>query len=229
MTYYTNSTRLEEAQHATESLTGVVNGVLDATQSIRQRLELSNLSVQVKHQSAPSTIQSTITPTEDDASTIRSTRTIRASDFMAALGRNSRYGFAFDPDLRSSPVYSRLIRSINRRRSDPDQISLPSSNGLSMGSSFLSGVSLTKISNISLLSFPIPIPLANVNSRLRSTIPQTIWLPRKIALLGMPNPFSKLEKQSLLLIHARYRNLERWEVYNYQAATVHARHTAKSR
>lgn len=227
MTYSTNSTRLEEAQHATESLTGVVNGVLDATQSIRQRLELSNLSVQVKHQSAPSAIESTITPPEDDASTIRSTRTTRAGDFMAALGRNSRYGFAFDPDLRSSPVYSRLIRSINRRRSDSDQISLPSSAGFSMGSSFLSGVSLTKISNISLLSFPIP--LAPVNSRLRSTIAQTIWHPRRLALFGMPNHSWKLEKQSSLLIHVRYRNLERWEVYNYQAATVHARHTAKSR
>lgn len=200
MTYHARSTRLDEAQEATESLAGVVNGVLDTTQSIRQRLEQSNLPVQVKHQSAPPALENRMTPTEDDASTIGPARTTWASDAMTAIERDSQYGFAFESDLRSSRVYSRVMRSINHRRSDPDQISLPSSAGFSMGSSFLSGVSLGEISNISLISFPIP--LAPVKSNTRSTVPRAIWLPRrhndktiprlpqpngKIALLGMHN------------------------------------------
>lgn len=230
MTYHTRSTRLDEAQDATESLTDVVNGVLDTTQSIRQRLEQSNLPVQLKHQSAPSALENTMIPTEDDASTIRPARTTWASDAMTAVGRDSQYGFAFESDLRSSRVYSRVMRSINHRRSDPDQISLPSSAGFSMGSSFLSGVSLGDISNISLISFPIP--LAPVNSNTRSTVPRAIWLRRrynnktlprlpqpngKIALLGMHNHLRYFDfvEQSSLLIHVRCRNLERWEVYNH--------------
>ncbi|KAI4257624.1 MAG: hypothetical protein L6R42_005545 [Xanthoria sp. 1 TBL-2021] len=83
-------TRLDEAQDATESLTDVVNGVLDTTQSIRQRLEQSNLPVQLKHQSAPSALENTMIPTEDDASTIRPARTTWASDAMTAVGRDSQ-------------------------------------------------------------------------------------------------------------------------------------------
>ncbi|KAL8670647.1 MAG: hypothetical protein Q9168_004826 [Polycauliona sp. 1 TL-2023] len=221
-------TRIDEAREATESLTGVVNGVLDTTQSIRQRLEQSDLPIQVKHQSAPSALENTMEPIEDNASTIRPASTAWASDALTALektmkpaedgdplilpGRttwasdvptivdnNPQFGFAFDPDLRASRVYSRIARTFHRR-SEPDQISLPSSAGFSIGSSFLSGISLAEVSNISLMSFPIPLEPSS--SHAHSTVPRTMWLPPsyyakilprlpqpkgKIAMLGISN------------------------------------------
>ncbi|KAL8643528.1 MAG: hypothetical protein Q9226_008306 [Calogaya cf. arnoldii] len=126
-------TRLDEARDATESLSTVVNEVLDTTQCIRHRLEQSDLPVQVKHQSAPSALEHTMTPTtEDDASTIRPGRTTWASDAPTEVDSSPQLGFAFEPDLRASRVYSRTARILNRR-SDPDQFSLPSSTGITMG------------------------------------------------------------------------------------------------
>ncbi|KAL8782268.1 MAG: hypothetical protein Q9213_005542 [Squamulea squamosa] len=192
-------TRLDEAQKAMESLTSVVNGVLDTNQSIRQTLENTDLPIELKHRSAPSALESAMTPTNDDASTIRPERITWASDATTTIGSYPEYGFAFEPDLRSSRVYSRIARTFNRR-SDPDQFSLQSSTGLSMGSSFLSGLSLAEVSNISLMSFPIPLEPLTSNAHFKAQ--RAMWLPRgyydntlprlprpngKIALLGISN------------------------------------------
>ena len=182
-----------------ESLASVVNGVLDTSQSIRQRLESTNIPIQLKHQSAPPALESTMFSADDDASTIRPDRVTWSDDAITTVDSGFDNRFSFEPDLRSSRVYSRIAKALNRR-SDPDQISIPSSAGLSMGSSFLSGISLAEVSNISLISFPAPLgPLTN---NARSVAPQATWLPRrfydktlprlpqpngKIALLGMHN------------------------------------------
>ncbi|KAL8835924.1 MAG: hypothetical protein Q9176_006608 [Flavoplaca citrina] len=194
------SSRLDEAREATESLTSVVNGVLDNTQGIRQRLEQSNLPIQVKHQSAPSDLENTMNPTEDDASTIRPARTTWASDTLTAFDNDPTFGFAFESDLRASRVYSRTARTLHRR-SEPDQISLPSSTGLSMGSSFLSGISLAEVSNISLMSFPSPYePLGNYPQR---SIPRTMWLPpsyyeKTLTKLPQPRGISSAGKSTII-------------------------------
>lgn len=136
-------------------------------------------------------------PAEDDAPAIRPARTTWASDVLTAVDNDPTFGFAFESDLRASRVYSRTARTLHRR-SEPDQISLPSSTGLSIGSSFLSGISLADVSNISLMSFPSPYePLKNYPQR---SVPRTMWLtpsyyektltklpqPRgRIAMLGM--------------------------------------------
>ena len=146
----------------------------------------------MKHHSAPSNLENTMNPTEDDASTLRPARTTWASDTLTALNDDPTFGFAFESDLRASRVYSRIARTLHRR-SEPDQISLPSSTGLSMGSSFLSGISLADVSNISLMSFPIPYdPLKNYPQR---TVPRTMWLPPSYyekTLAKLPQPRGKI-------------------------------------
>ncbi|KAL8994783.1 MAG: hypothetical protein Q9169_005345 [Polycauliona sp. 2 TL-2023] len=257
-----SNTRIDEAREATESLTGVVNGVLDTTQSIRHRLEQSNLPVQVKHQSAPSALESTMDLIEDDASTVRRAPTAWASDALIALentinptdtpastmplGRSTwasdaltvvdsdpQFGFTFDPDLRASRVYSRSTRAF-QRRSDPDQLSLPSSTGISMGSSFLSGISLAEVSNISLMSFPLPYEPTRKYAQARN--PRTMWLPPshyattlprlqkprgKIAVLGVSNAGkSTIVKQLLSMQGTRSSDAEIEQARNMVCAKL---------
>ncbi|KAL8834226.1 MAG: hypothetical protein Q9170_003857 [Blastenia crenularia] len=150
---YSPSVGMEEAQQSIQSLTDVVHDVLAHNQEICHRLERSDISIRLKHQSAPSALESAAS-TDDDASTLKPNRDSRHSDMTVAVERSPEYGFSFEQDLRRSRVYTRVSRTIGRR-SDPDPPSLPSSAGCSMGSSFLSGLSLADVSNISLISLPI--------------------------------------------------------------------------
>ncbi|KAL8860937.1 MAG: hypothetical protein Q9178_002692 [Gyalolechia marmorata] len=185
-------TRLDEARDAMESLASVVSGVLDTGQSIRQRLEHTNIPIQLKYQSAPPALESTLFSADDDASTIRPDRVTWTDDAITTVNSSFDNRFSFEPDLRSSRVYSRIAKALNRR-SDPDQISIPSSAGFSMGSSFLSGISLAEVSNISLISFPAP--LGPLTKNIRSMAPQATWLPRRFhdkVLPRLPQPHVKI-------------------------------------
>lgn len=92
---------------------------------------------------------------DDDSSTIRPkkgspnfSRKIRIGNTDNEQGFIEGFGFTFDPVLKSSRVYKRVL-------SRQSVISCSSSVVPSMGWSFLSGLSLANISNISLLSLPI--------------------------------------------------------------------------
>ncbi|KAL8817059.1 MAG: hypothetical protein Q9223_004040 [Gallowayella weberi] len=197
-------TGVEEAQEAMRSLTDVVNNVLDTNQRICRHLENANISIEHKHRSAPSALENKIP--ERPASTEKTRPETWTSTTPTAVDVSSGYDSSFEKDLRASRVYSRSSKTLNRR-SDPDNFSLLSSTSRSVGSSFLSGLSLAEVSNISLISFPSPIqtmiekPRCEMPPVLRSlnfdsgkTLPRLPGLfPKlpasngKIALLGISN------------------------------------------
>ncbi|KAL8709060.1 MAG: hypothetical protein Q9225_007504 [Loekoesia sp. 1 TL-2023] len=159
---------LEEAQQSIQSLTDVVRDVLAHNQEIYRRLERSDISIELKHQSAPSALESNVY-TSDDASTLRPNRESWRSDTTTAVKGSPEHGFSFEQDLRRSRVYSRVSRTTGRR-SDPDPLSLPSSTGCSIGSSSLSGLSLADVSNISLISLPITAQSLSNGQRYREPL-----------------------------------------------------------
>ncbi|KAL8932104.1 MAG: hypothetical protein Q9211_006529 [Gyalolechia sp. 1 TL-2023] len=190
------SAGLEEAQQAIQSLTEIV---LAQNQKICRRLGRSDISTQLKHRSAPDTLESA-SDTDDDTSTLRPTRSsYGCSDVATAIDGSPDYTFSFEQDLRQSRVYTRVSRTI-ARRSDPDPLSLSSSASCSIGSTFLSGLSLADVSNISLVSLPIAAHSLSNGQRYREPLTKDIltnYLPRtahtvprssgKILLLGISN------------------------------------------
>lgn len=106
----------------------------------------------------PSSITSThhvIKETDDDSSTIRPenpvpnfSRKIRVQKSDDEQDLIQGFGFTFDRDLKASRVYMRILS----KDSNP---SCSSSVVPSVGWSFLSGLSLADISNVSALSLPI--------------------------------------------------------------------------
>lgn len=84
----------------------------------------------------------------DEASTIRPGRTGNGAVLDSELTQTVAFGFAFEQDLQGSRVYRRaLVRDAESSDS--------SSFGRSVGWSFLSGLSLTDISCLSVISLPI--------------------------------------------------------------------------
>ncbi|KAI4236444.1 MAG: hypothetical protein L6R40_006154 [Gallowayella cf. fulva] len=119
-------TGLNEAQEAVKSLTSVVNDVLDTNQRICRRLENADLSIEQKHRSAPSALENTTS--DDDLYIGRSRRDTWTISTATTIDASSENGFSFERDLRSSRVYSRVIRTL-AQRSDPDTSSLLSMMG----------------------------------------------------------------------------------------------------
>ena len=196
-----HSDGMGEAQRSIQSLTDVVRDVLAQNQEICRHLERSDVTIELKHRSAPSALES-IECTDDDVSTIRPDRDTCYSESTTLVNPSPEYSFSFEQDLRRSRVYTRVSRRIGRR-SDPDPMSLPSSAGCSIGSSFLSGLSLADVSNISLISLPIPpCSLSNGQRYIKSLVtdPLSDYLPHmfhpaprssgKILLFGVYTPLS---------------------------------------
>lgn len=157
LTRNVSSAGLDEAQRSIQSLSQIVRDVLAHNQEICRRLERSNLSTQLKHQSAPSALETlkSLSCTDDDSSTLKPKRiSCSHSELSMNAEANSDYTFSFEQDLRQSRVYTRVSRIITRR-SDPEPLLLPSSASCLTGSSFFSGLSLADISNLSLISLPI--------------------------------------------------------------------------
>ncbi|KAL8799574.1 MAG: hypothetical protein Q9182_005785 [Xanthomendoza sp. 2 TL-2023] len=148
------SAGVEEAQEAMRSLTSVVNNVLDTNQRICRHLENANLPIEQKHRSAPSALETKTS--ESNASTEKTRPETWTSTTPTAVDISSEFDYSFETDLRASRVYSRSIKMIDRKP-NPDNLSLLSSTSRSIGSSFVSGMSLAEVSNISLLSFPCPV------------------------------------------------------------------------
>lgn len=237
LTILARSTRLQEAQQATDSLTTFVNDILASNQALCRRLENLNLSTTLKHQSAPSALESVATE-DEDVSTIGADRSTYASNAATAVEESPSCHSSFEQDLRRSRVYTRASRSL-QRRSDGGPFSLPSSAACSMGSSFFSGLSLADVSNISLISLPISVrALSNghwyqkplVTKQLQNLYPETSRpVPRqtgKVLLLGeftCSADLISLGRSKLgLPNHASNRHLQCWKIYRPKATTHHA-------
>ncbi|KAL8957334.1 MAG: hypothetical protein Q9183_006087 [Haloplaca sp. 2 TL-2023] len=151
---FPSSTRLQEAQQAAESLATIVNDVLTTNQALARRLEDLHLPTTLKHQSAPSALESALNE-EEGFSTCAGDRhsctTCATTIVEEADSRNA----TFERDLRRSRVYSKASTRF-QRRSDVGLLSLSSSPECSIGSA-VSGLSLADVSNISVVSLPISV------------------------------------------------------------------------
>ena len=117
-------------------LTGLVQKLLDCNQEMLQRL------TDLEHQN------SICAPIEsDDASTIRTKEPCYTPD-LPHLSINGLVGYSFDEDLHKSRVYSR-VRSYN------SNISTISSDKKSAAWSYWSRISLSDVSNVSVLNLLI--------------------------------------------------------------------------
>lgn len=125
----------------------LVHEVLESNQEMSQRL--ASIRVQSDTASSRSTaITRGKGYTDDDASTIRSWGPGYGGVLNSELRQTTAFGFAFEQDLQSSRVYRRTLKR-------DAESSVSSSFGRSVGWSFLSGLSLTDVSCLSVISLPI--------------------------------------------------------------------------
>ena len=85
---------------------------------------------------------------EYDNETLRPDLLNDSSDDAQPIPEESIFGFSFEKDLQATRVYGRVAHSHS-------YLSLPSSAGQSRGWSFLSDLSLSKVSNVSVVSLPV--------------------------------------------------------------------------
>ena len=133
---------MDEAESAITRLTGLVEQVLESNQEMSARLRDMD-------ERATVALPAPQTPVKDDASTTSSMTAgpPRETAAQPDVHRN-QFGFAFEEDLLASRVYRKPLYS----RSGA---SLVSSAARTTSSSVLSGLSLTEVSNISILAVPI--------------------------------------------------------------------------
>lgn len=159
------SSSVEAAQASERQLSAQVQQLLESNQEMSSRL--ANMEMQGLSTTAASSVASTsrgIDEFKDDSSTIRpktcvsnSSREIRIQNTDNAGDLIQGFGFTFDQELKSSRVYMRFLRR-NPTTSCSSSIASP------LAWSFLSGLSLADISNISMLSLPIfPNELSNAH------------------------------------------------------------------
>lgn len=149
------SSSVEAAQASQRLLHALVQKVLESNQDASSRL--ANIEMQLLG-TAPSFVASTsqdIGETDDDSSTIRPRNRVASLSRKMPIENTDNaqelikgFGYTFDPDLKASRVYKRLL-------SRKSNVSCSSSAVSPMAWSFLSGLSLADISNISTLSLPI--------------------------------------------------------------------------
>ncbi|KAL9584724.1 MAG: hypothetical protein Q9212_001937 [Teloschistes hypoglaucus] len=134
----------DEAAESSRELRNLVLRALDNNNDLATRFDDDPLpSASLLGGSGPSAIS------EDDHDTIRADPgPIREESSNPTF--EAPMGFAFDEDLQTTRVYSRLTY----QRSG---LSLPSSTGRSRGWSFLSDVSLSEVTNISIISLPLSL------------------------------------------------------------------------
>ncbi|KAL8626117.1 hypothetical protein Q9189_008202 [Teloschistes chrysophthalmus] len=134
----------EEAAESSRELRSLVLKALDNNSDLATRFNDDQMpSASLLRGSSPSAIS------DDDHDTIRADPVPKHENVSNPTVEAS-IGFAFDEDLQTTRVYSRLTY----RRSG---LSLPSSAGRSRGWSFLSDVSLSEVTNISIISLPLTL------------------------------------------------------------------------
>ena len=135
---------MEEAESAMARLCDRVEQVLVSNQDMGRRLR--DMDHNTIHEGA-----STVMNSRDDAST-KSSRTITPPIYpprdLPEFIQRTQFGFAFEEDLFASCVYRKPLYSNSRE-------SLATSAARTTSSSILSALSLTDVSNISILAIPI--------------------------------------------------------------------------
>ena len=146
------SASVEQATTSVETLTGLVQQLLQNNQDLC--LRLGRLETLSSDGAIPSTPLLNESDDEDDASTIRQKR--HASDPILETSETSETNeigvkrFTFEQDLRQCKVYKRVTRRHSLE-------SLSSSTAPSFGWSCLSEMSLANVSDISVISLPIAL------------------------------------------------------------------------
>ena len=132
---------MEEAESAMTDLCNLVQQVLASNQEMGLRLR--NLDDKTTETAIP-----IATKVDDDASTI-SSRTTNPDSIKELQGiQRNKFGFAFEEELLASRVYRKPLCSDSGE-------SLVTSAARTTASSILSTLSLTDVSNISILAVPI--------------------------------------------------------------------------
>ena len=135
---------MEEAESAMARLCDRVEQVLASNQDMGRRLR--DMDHDTSHRAT-----STVTISRDDASTKSSgtvTPPIHPPGNVLEVLQRDKFGFAFEEDLFASRVYCKPLFSDSRE-------SLITSAARTTSSSILSALSLTDVSNISILAIPI--------------------------------------------------------------------------
>ena len=141
------SQSLQEAQASVQTLTALVQEVLNTNQEIARRLAM--LETRSLPCSAPKLEEDSFVAVGDtESSTCTHSVHHEASSIRGRTGKESYGAFAFDGELKTTRVYTRAIRRMASR-------SLSRSARHSFGWSMLSGATLAEISNISVMSLPI--------------------------------------------------------------------------
>lgn len=132
----------------------LVRQVLESNQEMTKRLralERQNSVARSAHRSMNEPMEAH----NDEGSTIRPRRQNSSNSnrtVLRSLSRTTAYPFTFDQVLQRTRVYSRSAGLLDRRSSG---ISFSSSAVRSVGWSMLSGLSVSDVSNISVLALPI--------------------------------------------------------------------------
>lgn len=175
---------MDQAHTSSRQLEGLVHEVLSNNRDISNRLR--RLETQIGAAAASNSFEaSSFIETLDDNMTTRSLIEDRARN--QTINQTLTYGFTFDEVLQASRVYARAAPRQSR-------LSLPSTTQ-SIGWSFFSGISLAKVSNISVVSLPVTVQeicnghfYYNMDERNKRPIgvnPQKF----KVAILGEPQVF----------------------------------------
>ena len=141
---------MEEARASSKELYNMVQRVLESNEDISKRLNALEMPCDGSH----SFIDTTNGDVEDDRETIRPETENPRLDGPASF-QTRDFSFTFDQDLQTSRVYT---RTANRQ----SNFSVRSGAVQSISWSLISGVSLSAVSNISVISLPIsPLELWN--------------------------------------------------------------------
>lgn len=132
---------MEEAEFSMTRLCDLVQQVLASNQEMSLRLR--NLDDKTSEIAKP-----TATKVDNDASTTSSRTTYPDLVNVSQGTQRNHFGFAFEEDLLASRVYRKPLYSDSRE-------SLVTSAARTTASSILSALSLTDVSNISILAVPI--------------------------------------------------------------------------
>lgn len=142
------SVSFDVARASSDKLQGLVQQILNENQEMRKRLQSIEIQARSTHVLNDVDEENIDDSLDDDNLTVRP-NTPKASEDQGFIETRT-FTFTFDDDLRNSRVYK---RSASKR--PKSSFSLPSSQAPSLSWSFFSELSLSKISNVSILSLPI--------------------------------------------------------------------------
>lgn len=149
------SSSVEEAQSSARTLNVLVQQILKSNQELSSRL--ANLETHLLSSTSASVAYASQSAQEIDSDSLTIRYENRVPNLPGETGVENTdngqdliegFGFAFDRDLKSSRAYMRIL-------SRDSNMSSSSSVAPTIGWSFLSGLSLADVSNISMLSLPI--------------------------------------------------------------------------